>query len=98
MCSSDLGIRLVLCPPGLGDDVQALKAGILEIADAFVVNKADLAGAERAVRELLSMLAMTAGKPVVPVFSTTATTGEGVGELARWLEARAATGVAALAA
>jgi LAO/AO transport system ATPase len=81
--------RLVVCPPGLGDDVQALKAGILEIADAFVVNKADLPGADRAARELHAMLAL--GKGVRrPVFSTVATTGRGVEELARWLLAREA--------
>ena len=89
--------RLVICPPGLGDDVQALKAGILEIADAFVVNKADLAGAERTARELLAMLALKKGA-AVPVFSTAATTGQGVAELARWLQAPAARGSAALAA
>jgi len=81
--------RLVVCPPGLGDDVQALKAGILEIADAFVVNKADLPGAERAARELVAMLALKKGARR-PVFSTVATTGDGVGELARWLLAREA--------
>jgi len=81
--------RLVVCPPGLGDDVQALKAGILEIADAFVVNKADLPGAERTARELVAMLALKKGARR-PVFSTVATTGGGVGELARWLLAREA--------
>ncbi|MDH3318732.1 MAG: methylmalonyl Co-A mutase-associated GTPase MeaB [Betaproteobacteria bacterium] len=92
------GTRLVLCPPGLGDDVQALKAGILEIADAFVVNKADLAGAARAARELLGMLGMKPGSPGIPVFSTAATTGQGVGELVSWLETRSAGDPAALAA
>ena len=81
--------RLVVCPPGLGDDVQALKAGILEIADAFVVNKADLPGAERTARELVAMLALKKGARR-PLFSTVATTGDGVGELARWLLAREA--------
>lgn len=47
---------LVLLVPGMGDDVQAIKAGILEVADVFVVNKADLPGADRAVRELQGML------------------------------------------
>lgn len=89
--------RLVVCPPGLGDDVQALKAGILEIADAFVVNKADLAGAERTARDLLGMLALKKG-PAVPVFSTAATTGQGVADVARWLQAPAARGGAVLAA
>jgi LAO/AO transport system ATPase len=83
------GTRLVVCPPGLGDDVQALKAGILEIADLFVVNKADLPGAERTERELLGMLAASAGGPKRPVLRTTATSGQGVGELAQWLESRA---------
>ena len=50
--------RIVVLPPGLGDDVQAIKAGILEIADIYVVNKADLPLAERAERELLSMIAL----------------------------------------
>jgi LAO/AO transport system kinase len=47
---------MVLVPPGSGDDVQMLKAGILEIADVFVVNKADLEGANRTVQELREML------------------------------------------
>ena len=45
---------LVVCPPGLGDDVQAIKAGILEIADAFVVTKADLPDAGRAEKQFLA--------------------------------------------
>jgi len=48
----------VLVPPGSGDDVQMLKAGILEIADMFVVNKADLDGADRTVQELMEMIEM----------------------------------------
>ena len=47
---------VVVLVPGMGDDVQAIKAGILEVADIFAVNKADLDGAERVVRELRSML------------------------------------------
>jgi LAO/AO transport system kinase len=46
----------VVLVPGMGDDIQAIKAGILEIADVFVVNKADLDGADRTVRELRQML------------------------------------------
>lgn len=49
---------VLLLVPGMGDDVQAIKAGILEVADLFVVNKADLEGADRAVRELRAMLEM----------------------------------------
>jgi len=81
--------RLVVCPPGLGDDVQALKAGILEIADAFVVNKADLEGAERTARDLVAMLSLREGARR-PVFHTIATTGRGVDALARWLVEREA--------
>lgn len=47
---------LVVVVPGMGDDIQAIKAGILEVADLFVVNKSDLDGADRTVRELRSML------------------------------------------
>src|SRR5688572_13534202 len=47
---------VVVLVPGMGDDIQAIKAGILEVADVFVVNKADLDGADRAVRELSGML------------------------------------------
>ena len=96
--ASIAGTRLVVCPPGLGDDVQALKAGILEIADAFVVNKADLAGAAHTARDLAAMLALKTDGPARPVFTTAATTGQGVAELARWLEARALGSASALAA
>ncbi|MFC7077373.1 methylmalonyl Co-A mutase-associated GTPase MeaB [Haloarcula halophila] len=53
----------VLVPPGSGDDVQMLKAGILEIADVFVVNKADLEGADRTVQQLKEMLQGRSGRP-----------------------------------
>ena len=54
----------VLVPPGSGDDVQMLKAGILEIADVFVVNKADLDGADRTVKELREMVHMRDASPM----------------------------------
>lgn len=54
---------LVVLAPGLGDDIQAIKAGILEIADIFVVNKADRDGAERTVRELKAMLNLVPEPP-----------------------------------
>jgi LAO/AO transport system ATPase len=85
--------RIVVLPPGLGDDVQAIKAGILEIADIYVVNKGDLPLAERAERELLSMIALrsyAAWKP--PVLRTVATTGEGVPKLAEAIAAHARAG------
>ena len=75
---------LVILAPGLGDSVQAAKAGILEIADIFVVNKADRPGAQEVVRDLRTMLAM-AGQPAAwkpPIVTTTAATGEGIGDLA----------------
>jgi GTPase len=53
---------VVVMVPGLGDDIQAIKAGILEIGDVFVVNKADREGADRTARELAAMLEMKPGK------------------------------------
>lgn len=75
---------LVLCPPGLGDGVQAIKAGILEIADLLVVSKGDHPQAERTERDLRDMLHLRASKPGwrVRVLRTTATTGEGIASLA----------------
>jgi LAO/AO transport system kinase len=79
--------RIVVCPPGLGDEVQALKAGILEIADILVVNKADLPFAERVERELLAMLSLRTYAGWTPqVARTVATRGEGVAELADMIE------------
>jgi len=75
-------VRVVVSAPGLGDDIQAMKSGLLEIADIVVVNKGDRPGAELTLHQLigaLSIRASTAGK--VPVLKTTATTGEGVLEL-----------------
>lgn len=81
---------MVVCPPGLGDDVQAIKAGILEVADLFVVNKSDLPGAERTERELLAMLALRAAAPwKPPVVRTSALSGDGVVQLADACQAHA---------
>lgn len=74
--------RIVVCPPGLGDEVQALKAGVLEIADVLVVNKADLPDAARTERELQAMLALRRGPEKPPVMKTCATSGQGLAELA----------------
>jgi LAO/AO transport system kinase len=73
---------LVVCAPGLGDDIQAVKAGILEIADILVVNKADMPLADRTEAQLRDALALghRAGWQV-PVMKTASTTGEGVAEL-----------------
>lgn len=85
--------RLVVCPPGLGDDVQAIKAGILEIADAFVVTKSDLPDAARTERELKAMLALrTTPGELPPVIRTQALQGTGVADLAGWLADRTQRG------
>lgn len=68
--------------PGLGDHVQALKAGTLEIADIFVVNKADLPEAARVVGDLRSLQRLAgAASPHIPIHATVATTGDGVASL-----------------
>ena len=87
---------LVLTAPGMGDGIQAAKAGILEIGDLFVVNKADRDGAEQVRRDLRNMIALAdrseeSWKP--PIVLTVAQTGQGVDEVVekvdehrRWLE------------
>ena len=84
---------IVVCPPGLGDEVQALKAGMLEIADIYVVNKADLPGARRTERELVDMTRLRAAAPSGrrPVLRTTATRKEGIAELLDAIPARASS-------
>jgi putative protein kinase ArgK-like GTPase of G3E family len=87
---------VVVVNPGWGDAIQANKAGLMEIADIFVVNKADRDGARDTVTDLESMLNLSGGhedgqarwRP--PVVSTVGTTGEGVAELADALEAHVA--------
>jgi LAO/AO transport system kinase len=75
-------VSIVVLVPGLGDEVQALKAGIMEIADVFVVNKADRDGVERVVAEIESMLSLAAhGGEVPAILKTVATSDQGVGEL-----------------
>ncbi|GAA5164474.1 methylmalonyl Co-A mutase-associated GTPase MeaB [Pseudonocardia eucalypti] len=74
----------VVSVPGMGDDVQAIKAGLLEIADVHVVNKADREGADRTVAELREMTRLAHRKPGqwnVPIERTVAATGAGVDEL-----------------
>ena len=77
---------VVVSAPGLGDDIQAIKAGILEIADIHVVSKSDRPGADSTRADLLSMLTMgpsstRSGDWQVPVLSSCALTGDGVGAL-----------------
>jgi GTPase len=84
----------VVLMPGMGDDVQAFKAGVMEIADFFVINKADQPGAERLESQLEVLLSVgeqrNDWRP--PIVKTTATTGEGISELCEELEKfRAAT-------
>lgn len=77
-------VSIVTLVPGTGDDVQALKAGIMEIADIFVVNKADREGADRLVSAIEANLTLHAYGPSdwrPPIVTTTATTGSGVAEL-----------------
>lgn len=79
--------KIVVTAPGLGDEIQALKAGILEIADILVVNKADLPHARRAALQLESMLGYSEVPAWrAPVIRTSATRGEGVAALADEVE------------
>ncbi len=73
----------VVLVPGMGDDIQAIKAGILEIADLFVINKADREGADRLHADLESMLSLApeAERPRPSIHRTVALTNQGVGEL-----------------
>ena len=83
--------RIVVCAPGLGDEIQAIKAGVLEIADILVVNKSDQPLAENTVRQLRAMLDLRdpmLGSAVI--VSTTATTGQGIPLLADTLTGHAA--------
>lgn len=78
---------VVIHAPGLGDEIQAIKAGIMEIADVFVVNKADRENANKTVMDIQSILQLSSGgswKP--PVLKTVALTGDGVSELVDKLE------------
>jgi len=76
-------ITVVVLVPGMGDDVQSLKAGIMEIADIFVVNKSDRDGADNVEKEVRAMQSLAAehGSWIPPVVRTIATTGAGIEEL-----------------
>ncbi len=78
---------LVVLTPGQGDGVQMIKAGILEIADVFVVNKADVPGAQKTVQEVRNMLSMgqvQRWRP--PIVTTVATAGEGIADVMKAVE------------
>ena len=78
-------VTLVILVPGMGDDVQSIKAGIMEIADIFVINKADRDGADRVEREIRAMQSLAHPRTdnwTQPVLKTVAADGTGVPELA----------------
>jgi LAO/AO transport system kinase len=77
-------ITVVILVPGMGDDVQSIKAGIMEIADIFVINKSDYEGTERVEREIraLQSLAARSDRWTPPIVKTVASKGQGIGDLA----------------
>jgi len=76
-------ITIVILVPGMGDDVQSIKAGIMEIADIFVINKSDREGAERVEREIraLQSLAVRSDQWTPPIVKTVASEGQGIDDL-----------------
>jgi LAO/AO transport system kinase len=89
-------ITVVVLVPGMGDDVQSLKAGVMEIADIFVVNKSDREGADRVEQEIRGLQSLASDHPdhTPPVIRTIATTGDGldnlataISEMEEWLRA-----------
>jgi len=81
-------VTVVVLVPGMGDDVQAIKAGVMEIADIFVVNKADRPGADQTQREIEAMLSLGHGETVPVILRTVAIDGAGIPELTNELETR----------
>jgi len=75
-------VTVVVLVPGMGDDVQAIKAGIMEIADVFVINKSDQEGADRLEREILALQSLSTRSDgwVPPIVRTVATESQGIGE------------------
>jgi len=84
-------VNLVLLVPGMGDDIQAIKAGIMEIADVFVINKADREGVERIEAQLQAMLSFSPRPDgwVPPLVRTIATQNEGINPLAAAIDSYA---------
>ncbi|MBL8222418.1 MAG: methylmalonyl Co-A mutase-associated GTPase MeaB, partial [Bryobacterales bacterium] len=76
-------VTLVVLVPGMGDDVQAIKAGIMEIADVFAINKSDQPGADRLEQELRAMLLLASdhARLDTPIVKTVAHEGKGIAEL-----------------
>jgi len=87
-------VTVLVLVPGMGDDVQTFKAGVMEIADIFVVNKADRPGADRVEQEIVAMLSV--GPPAAdwqpPAMKTVATTGEGVAAVRKKIDEFRAAG------
>jgi len=83
-------LTVLVLVPGMGDDVQSMKAGIMEAADIYVVNKADRGGAERTEAEIAAMQEL--GAVSAPILRTVATSGDGVGELLAAIDALATAG------
>lgn len=80
-------IRVVVSAPGLGDDIQAMKSGLLEIADILVVNKGDRPGAEQTMQQLVGAMSIRATvAEKVPVLKTSALNGDGVAKLVETLD------------
>lgn len=75
-------VTVVVLVPGMGDDVQAIKAGIMEIADVFVINKSDQPGADRLQREIKAIQSLAVRKDgwTPPIVWTVASEGQGIGE------------------
>jgi len=80
---------VVVSAPGIGDEVQSIKAGILEIGDVLVVNKSDQPGTDELVKQLKAMLRLRSGEAgEVPVIATNALSGDGVDGLADFISGR----------
>jgi LAO/AO transport system kinase len=77
-------VTVVILMPGMGDDVQSIKAGIMEIADIFVINKSDREGAERVEREIRALQSLSVRNDhwTPPIVKTVASEGVGIAELA----------------
>lgn len=93
-------VSIVVAVPGTGDDIQALKAGIMEIADIYVVNKADREGADRTVAAIEGVLGLQVFGPEdwrPPVLPTDAATGAGIGAVVQQIDAFCARGPALVA-
>jgi LAO/AO transport system kinase len=81
-------VTVVVLVPGMGDDIQAIKAGVMEIADFFVINKADRPGADQTQREIEAMLSLGHRDIIPTIFRTVAIEGKGIVELLGDLENR----------